>query len=268
MKIYKSVRPLVLFFGVMAVSMSGAMAEDGKGTTTMFQEPPSASEILEALGEKPKVKTRGVKTRAIKIHNEGADSFAPPPTAVPEPPAQELANNPVMPPPAPAAAAPASQPAPEKYAAKEPANAYADDHGAVKPRDEVRHEKPAQKPASAKGASVQAKKDKVAMPLTFELGSASLTSEAKRFVDSMGEALKQSQSLTMHISGHTDISGGEAVNRPLSMRRAEAVRDYLVQNHQIDSSRLTVSGEGSSNLLIKSSPKAEQNRRVEFAKVN
>jgi len=107
----------------------------------------------------------------------------------------------------------------------------------------------------------------VAFPMTFMPGSSELSKEAQRYIDSMAEALKKKSDLSIHISGHTDIVGGDAVNKPLSLKRAESVRNYLKIVHQIDISRVEISGEGASMPLDLKNPTSMVNRRVQFEKI-
>lgn len=118
---------------------------------------------------------------------------------------------------------------------------------------------PAQSMASASAARPSA-----AFPLTFAVNSSDLTPSALAYVDVAAEALKKEGSLGMVIAGHTDASGGDEVNRPLSQRRAEAVRDYLVSRHGVDPARLDVLGESSQKLLTPDQPYDAVNRRVTF----
>ena len=69
----------------------------------------------------------------------------------------------------------------------------------------------------------------------------------------------------MKIVGHTDLHGADSFNKKLSLERARAVRDYLV-NKGIDASRLTVRGAGASEPKVhkKGPGHDEQNRRTEF----
>jgi outer membrane protein OmpA-like peptidoglycan-associated protein len=46
------------------------------------------------------------------------------------------------------------------------------------------------------------------------------------------------------VIGYTDSSGSESANQRMSERRAEAVKEYLVTRHGIDSSLITVEGRG------------------------
>ncbi|CAK0770200.1 exported hypothetical protein [Gammaproteobacteria bacterium] len=201
-------RTLLLLSLSLGLLFPIARAEDNEGTT-LFQDTPNSSEVLEALGEKPVIKYRGVKTRSIVIFDNSAIS--------------------------PQSSEPAIVNAPEIMVKKNVSNT----------------------------ASVK-KIKKVAFPLTFEKGLFALTPESTKYVDSIASALKQKPSITLHISGHTDTVGGNKVNIPLSAKRAEAVKRYLVDKG-IDPTRMTVSGEGSRRLLLKDRPTAPENRRVEFS---
>jgi outer membrane protein OmpA-like peptidoglycan-associated protein len=67
------------------------------------------------------------------------------------------------------------------------------------------------------------------------------------------------------IVGHTDSSGSDAVNNPLSLNRAASVRDYL-SNRGVALSRITIDGRGSREPLVANDTPANKakNRRVEI----
>ncbi|WP_454020410.1 OmpA family protein [Azospirillum sp. Marseille-Q6669] len=66
------------------------------------------------------------------------------------------------------------------------------------------------------------------------------------------------------IVGHTDAVGGDAANRALSQRRADAVADYLAEQHGVRRDRLDTAGMGAREPLLPKKPKAAENRRVEI----
>ncbi len=77
--------------------------------------------------------------------------------------------------------------------------------------------------------------------------------------------------ITVEISGHTDAQGSDAINIPLSQRRAESVVKYLI-NMGVDSSRFVPKGYGP-NMPIAKNKNADGswnregmrlNRRIEF----
>ncbi|MEO0183664.1 MAG: OmpA family protein, partial [candidate division WOR-3 bacterium] len=78
--------------------------------------------------------------------------------------------------------------------------------------------------------------------------------------------------LTMHpeieveIQGHTDDIGADAYNLKLSQKRAEAVRDYLINKHMIEPVRLIPVGYGERRPIADNSTEEgrRKNRRVEF----
>jgi outer membrane protein OmpA-like peptidoglycan-associated protein len=70
----------------------------------------------------------------------------------------------------------------------------------------------------------------------------------------------------MELVGHTDSVGEEAYNQQLSLRRAQAVREYLVISFPSLASRLQVGGMGESQPVADnaSANGRSQNRRVEI----
>lgn len=100
--------------------------------------------------------------------------------------------------------------------------------------------------------------------ITFSRGSAKLTTEAKDFLRSVGQALKLRVSTwkSLVIEGHSDATGTESVNRKLSLQRADTVRQFLQAEYGLKN--IEVSGRASDQLKDPQNPKSELNRRVEF----
>ena len=103
----------------------------------------------------------------------------------------------------------------------------------------------------------------------FDFGSAVLKPEAVPMLHDLGEALS-SETLKQHrflIAGHTDAAGSETFNQELSLRRAEVVRNFLIEIYAIDPTRLVIAGFGESVLKDLDNPRSGINRRVEVALV-
>ena len=106
------------------------------------------------------------------------------------------------------------------------------------------------------------------LPATsFKLGSAEVPDSLKKQLDVFAEVLKEQKGSgkIVRIAGHADASGTAAANITLSQKRAEAVRDYLVQQGA-DPAMLSPVGEGSNELKNPNDPFAAENRRVEIGR--
>jgi ompA/motB domain protein len=70
---------------------------------------------------------------------------------------------------------------------------------------------------------------------------------------------------TVQIIGHTDSTGTDAINNPLSVNRAASARDYLVARG-VQVSRIMIDGRGSRDPIADNNTQAgrAQNRRVEI----
>lgn len=124
---------------------------------------------------------------------------------------------------------------------------------------------PAQRPVNQEPA--RRKTQSVAFPLTFAANSADLSDSARAYIDTVAKAMKLQPNLILMISGHTDISGNADANQTLSLRRAEAVRNYLVGQHGMAGDRFQVVGLAARRPLGGTSPADSVNRRVEFISV-
>ncbi|MES1160702.1 MAG: OmpA family protein, partial [Bacteroidota bacterium] len=88
-------------------------------------------------------------------------------------------------------------------------------------------------------------------------------------LDRVLDILQADSTLHLHIEGHTDSEGTDARNAALSLRRAKAVKKWLV-NNGIPASRLDTEAYGSKRPLAdNSTPEGmAQNRRVEMVLTN
>jgi outer membrane protein OmpA-like peptidoglycan-associated protein len=98
----------------------------------------------------------------------------------------------------------------------------------------------------------------------FATDSAELTPEGRATLDRLAPCWSHGH---FEIEGHTDNTGTDAINQPLSERRAQAIVEELVKDG-IDAASLTAKGYGSSRPLAdNSTPEGRaHNRRVEFRK--
>lgn len=100
--------------------------------------------------------------------------------------------------------------------------------------------------------------------MQFDAGSARLSNIAKAKLDEVALKMKEDTDARALVIGYTDDRGSDAANQRMSERRAQAVKDYLVQRHGIDGSRITTEGRGSAD-PVASNETAEgraQNRRA------
>ncbi len=103
--------------------------------------------------------------------------------------------------------------------------------------------------------------------LLFEYDSDALRKEAALSLSKLGDLIRRNGQASFRIEGHTDSFGSEDYNNQLSLRRAEAVKTWLIQNAGLDPRQITTAGLGKKHLLAPSTGSvAEQqlNRRVEI----
>ncbi|MEP7297439.1 MAG: OmpA family protein [Burkholderiales bacterium] len=106
----------------------------------------------------------------------------------------------------------------------------------------------------------------VSLPVRFEFDSAEVSASARVQLDALAEGIKLlPPDRSVRVEGHTDAVGSADYNLRLSLRRAAAVKRYLVQVHGIDASRLKEAGLGVQQPIDGLDPFAAQNRRVQFS---
>jgi outer membrane protein OmpA-like peptidoglycan-associated protein len=77
----------------------------------------------------------------------------------------------------------------------------------------------------------------------FDFGKTTLNQEAKTLLDKDVQVLKENPQINVRMAGYTSAKGSEEVNQELSEKRANAVRDYLIEEG-IAPERITVIGYG------------------------
>jgi outer membrane protein OmpA-like peptidoglycan-associated protein len=98
----------------------------------------------------------------------------------------------------------------------------------------------------------------------FEQDSDDITGQYRSTLQEIAAGLEKDPEASAILEGHTDDSGPEAYNLDLSSRRAIAVRNALVNEFNVSSTRLTAIGSGSSSPVQPNSSAAGRasNRRV------
>ncbi|MDD3310183.1 MAG: OmpA family protein [Dysgonamonadaceae bacterium] len=120
------------------------------------------------------------------------------------------------------------------------------------------------------GAQVEKVNEGEAIKVTFDSGilfatnSSTLNTASRDALDNFATSLKNNAETNIEIFGHTDSSGSDAINNPLSERRAESVYNYLISKG-IAGTRMHSKGFGSTQPVADNSTSAgkAQNRRVE-----
>ncbi|UTA48021.1 OmpA family protein [Simiduia sp. 21SJ11W-1] len=83
-------------------------------------------------------------------------------------------------------------------------------------------------------------------------------------IGEVAEFMKSYKDSAVELQGYTDSRGSEAYNKALSQRRADAVRQVLIEQFGIDAARVTAVGYGEANPIASNETAAgrEENRRV------
>jgi outer membrane protein OmpA-like peptidoglycan-associated protein len=84
---------------------------------------------------------------------------------------------------------------------------------------------------------------RVPVPLQFVFDEDNLTDLGRAEAEKMVEELKEESNPRIHLVGHTDPKGSDAYNQALSLRRAEAIRKFLIERGY-PPDRITVEGRG------------------------
>ena len=108
---------------------------------------------------------------------------------------------------------------------------------------------------------------KLTMPenVTFATNSYALSPQAQSSLEQAAQTLATYVDTTITIVGHTDSTGNDSINNPLSYNRAQSVANYLNQRG-VAATRMSVSGQGSRQPIASNATEVgrAQNRRVEL----
>jgi outer membrane protein OmpA-like peptidoglycan-associated protein len=112
---------------------------------------------------------------------------------------------------------------------------------------------------------VEEKQIKIKQQIHFATGKAKIRSISFPILDEVAQVIRSAPKIRVRIEGHTDNVGGKRYNLKLSQRRANSVREYLIEK-EITPDRLTAVGYGLSKPRESNKTKGGRaaNRRVEF----
>lgn len=128
---------------------------------------------------------------------------------------------------------------------------------------------PPEPPPPAPPPRVEVKKERIEVNETiqFEYNKAVIRPESDDLMAEIAGVINDHPEIRkLRIEGHTDNVGSKKFNMKLSLRRAEAVRDYLVNKGNVDASRLDVAGFGFDRPIASNDTEEgrAKNRRVAF----
>jgi outer membrane protein OmpA-like peptidoglycan-associated protein len=101
--------------------------------------------------------------------------------------------------------------------------------------------------------------------ISFDTGRSDIKGNFAPVLDRFAASLRDNQNTDLRIVGHTDNTGSDAVNNPLSVERAVSTRNYLTARG-VSGARIHVEGQGAYQPIASNASPAgrAQNRRVEI----
>jgi outer membrane protein OmpA-like peptidoglycan-associated protein len=101
--------------------------------------------------------------------------------------------------------------------------------------------------------------------VSFDVNSAAIRPQLRSVLDPFANELRGDPQSRISIVGHTDSTGSAAVNDPLSLERAQSVRDYLV-TRGVPAMQVQTAGRGENEPVADNASDAgrARNRRVEI----
>ncbi len=103
----------------------------------------------------------------------------------------------------------------------------------------------------------------------FYLNSSKIKKEYLPYLNVVAKYLKTHPDVKVKIKGHTDNTGSKKYNDKLALKRAEAVKQYLVKLG-VSRNRIMIDGVGKSEYIVSNNNELDRftNRRVEFYIIN
>ena len=105
--------------------------------------------------------------------------------------------------------------------------------------------------------------------ITFDTNEAFIKKSFQPVIVSIAKVLKEYNKTFIQVNGYTDSTGNDAINNPLSVKRANAVADFL-KIQGVAANRIIANGYGSANPIASNATASgrEQNRRVEIVLIS
>ena len=101
--------------------------------------------------------------------------------------------------------------------------------------------------------------------ISFDTNRYDIKPNMRPILDRFATTLNENPVTTVNIIGHTDSTGTDAINNPLSVNRADATRDYIAARG-VNASRISIDGRGSREPVADNNTVSGRamNRRVEI----
>jgi outer membrane protein OmpA-like peptidoglycan-associated protein len=101
--------------------------------------------------------------------------------------------------------------------------------------------------------------------ISFDTGRSDIKPNLRPILDQFAQGLGQQPGMEVRIVGHTDNTGSDAINNPLSVNRAQSARDYLV-SRGVASNRIAIDGRGSREPIADNATETgrARNRRIDI----
>lgn len=101
--------------------------------------------------------------------------------------------------------------------------------------------------------------------ISFATGRSDIQPNFRPILDRFAEGLRNNPATEVRIVGHTDASGNDAINNPLSVDRAASTRNYLT-SQGVSGARIQIEGRGAREPIATNDTPAGRalNRRVEI----
>ncbi len=162
-------------------------------------------------------------------------------------------------------ASPAPAPAPAPAARPETPAPADDDRDGVPDSADACPDTPRNYAVDAEGCPIPVEEvARVELLVNFEFDRSEVRPQYFDEIEEVADFMEQYPDLVIELEGHTDGMGTEEYNQGLSERRANAVRDVLIERFDVQGSRITATGFGESQPIASNDSAAgrAENRRV------